>query len=70
MKVRDFVKMETSGAMFTLVDASKTGYMTRPDLATVTIAGASVVASRCGEWEVVGFEPKTKRNILLYAKEV
>ena len=67
MKVSDFVKMETSGALFTVVDANKVGYMTRPDV--ITVGDKNVLTMQFADAEVIGFEPKTARNITVYVKE-
>lgn len=70
MTIKEFVKYDLSGVMFTLVDADKRGCLTAPDTATVIIADKNVLAERYGEWQVVGFEPRTKRNVLLLARKV
>lgn len=64
MTVKDFVKMEKSGAMFHVVDANRIGYLTKQEVEIV--CDRNVLYERFAENEVVGFEPKTKRSIYLY----
>lgn len=66
MTLSEFVGYETSGVLFTVVDATKQGYMTTPH--TLTIGCKNVARKQYGDKEVVGFEPQTKRNIVVYVK--
>lgn len=66
MTVKDFIALEKAGAMFTVVNANRVGYMTNPQI--VDVADCNVIGRDYGEYELVGFEPVTKRNIKLYVK--
>lgn len=59
MTVSEFVKYEKSGAMFILIDARKTGYMSTEE-AMIT-ADRNAVSNIYGDADVVGFEPKGKK---------
>lgn len=64
MKVNDFLELDKSGAMYDVVDARKTGYVTFP---SVLISGdRDVVKKYHGESKLIGFAPKTKRTIIIY----
>lgn len=64
MKVNEFVKMEKSGVLFTVINADKVGYMTDPSV--LLIADKNLVGREYANATVVGFEPISKRNIKLY----
>lgn len=62
MKVKDFLKLEKSGAMFIAIDADKRGYLTNKEV--LTEADRNIIKQSYGEAWVVGFEPKGKKVIL------
>ena len=66
MKVKDFVMLECSGAMFDAIDASLPGCFAFPHL--LISADKNVLAQQYGDYDVVHFEPKTKRTIKIYIK--
>ena len=68
MRVKDFLPLEKSGCLYRIVDASIPGYMTR-NIEMMT-ADRNVMKKFYGEWEVVGFEPYSKKTITLFAKEL
>lgn len=68
MLVKDFVAMDKHGSIFCVVDATRTGYMTYPDSCILDIAGRSVVTKEFGEYEIVGFAPRSKNSIMIYVK--
>lgn len=67
MKVKDFVSMEKSGAMFRLVDADERGYLTTDK--TLYEADRSTVKKLYGEAIVVGFAPKGKKVTIYISQE-
>lgn len=67
MKVKDFITLETSGAIYQIVDATKPGYL-RDDAKVVFEADRNVIADRYGRCEVKGFKPKGKK-VVLYCGE-
>ena len=68
MTVKDFIKLEKSGATFRVVDATKVGYMTKPTI--IIEAGRSVVADRFGDWELIGFSAERKQIVEIYVRPV
>lgn len=66
MTLKEFVKYCKGNVCFKLVDASKIGYMTYEN--PVTEAGASVIAEHYGDWELVGFNTKSKTTLVIYGK--
>ena len=66
MKVAELIKMEKAGAMFRVVDATRTGYMVRPQ--TLLVADRNVVTDLYGDFELAGFEAAKKKEIIIYVK--
>ena len=65
MTVNEIIKI-SGGTMFRLVDASKVGYMTYPE---VIIEGdRNVVGIRYGKFSVVHMEAHKKNGLTLYIK--
>ena len=64
MKVQDFIKLEKTGTLYRVVDASKRGYMSDPEI--LITADRNVVKDRFGDCDLIGFAPATKKEILLY----
>lgn len=67
MKVKDFLKLEKSGAMFIAVDADRRGYLTDPEV--LIEADRNVIKQSYGDAWVVGFEPKGKK-VTLYISQL
>ena len=63
MKVKDFIALETSGAIYQIVDATKAGYL-RDDAKVICEADRNVIAERYGRHELTGFKPKGKKVVL------
>lgn len=66
MKAKDFVRLDASGMIFRVVDASKPGYMAKP--CVLVEADKNVVTTNYGECEIVGFENASKRTMIIYVK--
>lgn len=62
MKVSEFVKLEKSGALFRVVDATQPAC--RVLRTALTEADRNVVCSMYGDAKMEGFEPQGKRVIL------
>lgn len=67
MLVKDFLALEKSGCYFRVIDAGRTGYMTKP-FVLLADADRNVVKSAYGTWQLVGFEPISKKVIAIYVK--
>lgn len=67
MKVKDFVELEGTGALFTVIDYDKPGCKVSPEV--LTIADRNVVKKVYGDCELVEFAPKTVRNVILYVSQ-
>ena len=68
MTVTEFTKLCKGDNYFAIVDASRQGYIASPH---ILIEGDKNVARHYyGDREVIGFDVKTKKTILLYTKEV
>lgn len=68
MTVTEFTKLCNGDNYFAIVDANRQGYVSTP---RVLIEGGKNVARQYyGDREVIGFDVKTKKTILLYTKEV
>ena len=53
-------------SIYEVVDASKAGYMTRPEV--LTTADRNVVGKDFGDYELVGFAPKSKTTVTIYVR--
>lgn len=68
MTVTEFTKLCNGDNYFAIVDAERQGYVSNPH---ILIEGDKNVARQYyGDREVIGFDVKTKKTILLYTKEV
>lgn len=67
MKVKEFISFEKSGAMFVVIDADMTGYMSNPKV--LTIADRNVVSDNYGDAELIGFSSAASRRINLYISQ-
>lgn len=69
MTVTEFTKLCNGDNYFAIVDANRQGYVSTP---RVLIEGDKNVVRKeeYGDREVIGFDVKTKKTILLYTKEV
>ena len=68
IKVKDFLKLDNSGLMFSVIDASQPGCKSLNPKVMME-ADKNVINWNYGEWTVDSFEPKTKRNIYLWIKK-
>jgi hypothetical protein len=66
MTITEFTRLSVGDVYFEIVDATIPGYMTNPKV--LITADKNVVRQQYGDRNVVGFEPKTKKTITLYAK--
>ena len=64
MTLKEFVGLDKSGAMFKIVDATKTGYMNTKEY--LTYADRNVVNKFCGDKTVVGYEAIGKNKVAVY----
>ena len=71
MKVIDFVNMAKDDYLYTIVDASKTGYLGKnKTYLSIKDGEYGYRVIRCwGECELIGFDIATKRRLFLYIKE-
>ena len=68
MTVYDFTKYDVGSTMFKLVDATKPGYMTRPDENELMTGDKNAVRVRYGRMEVLHFEVTGKKKMTLYVR--
>lgn len=66
MKVMDFVKYDVGSTIFQLVDATKVGYFTNPEI--LFEGDKNAVRVKYGRMEVLHYELKTGRKIALYVR--
>lgn len=69
MNVREFLKLEKSGAMVKVIDGDRVGCFNDSCQVQLLEADRSTVAERYGDFEVYAFEPYGKRAYKLYVRK-
>lgn len=62
--LKDFIKLETKGGMFILVDATQQGYMGKPFDFVLIEADKNVLRERYGDYFVVGYEAYRNKMVV------